>query len=99
MGQRVDLQHELENIVPHVYFQPPESIKLVYPCIIYSLDGIDISHADNAPYKHLKKYQVTVIDKNPDSLLPDEVGKLRSCRFSRYYTDENLHHFAFVLYY
>lgn len=99
MGQRIDLQSVLENIVPHVYFQPPETMKLVYPCIVYSLDNIDISHADNLPYKHLKKYQITIIDKNPDSSLPDTVSKLRSCRFSRHFTVDNLHHFAFTIYY
>ena len=99
MGQRIDLQQVLERIAPQVYFQPPETMKLVYPCIVYSLDNIDISHADNLPYKHLKKYQITIIDKNPDSSLPDAVSKLRSCRFSRHFTADNLHHFVFTIYY
>lgn len=40
---RIDFQHLLEEILgsPHVYFQPPATVKLEYPAIIYSLDNLD----------------------------------------------------------
>ena len=31
----------------NVYFQPPESVRLVYPCIIYRLGNFNVKHADD----------------------------------------------------
>lgn len=83
----------------HVYFQPPETFKMSYPCIVYTLGDIDIRHADNYPYKHKKRYTVTVIDRNPDSTIPGKIGKMQSVSFDRHFTNENLHHFVYQLYY
>lgn len=96
---RVKLQELLETITPKVYFQPPENVKLVYPCIIYSRDALNTRFADNIPYRHKKRYQVTVIDRDPDSPLPDVVANLLSCTFDRFYTADNLNHDVYTLYY
>ena len=34
----------------HVYFQPPESVKMRYPAIVYNLDYIENKHADDGVY-------------------------------------------------
>ena len=49
---RLRFQSLLEGLLgsKHVYFQPPASITLVYPCIIYNLSDITISRADNKAY-------------------------------------------------
>jgi hypothetical protein len=99
MGQRLQLQTLLELITPNVYFQPPPNISLEYPCIIYSRDGGQSEYAENAPYLHMKRYMVTVIDRNPDSSLPDKVEELPFCRFDRFYATENLNHHVFNLYF
>ena len=96
---RSRLQAILEELVDNVYFQPPENLKLVYPCIIYSRSAADTKFADDSPYAHMKRYQVTVIDKNPDSLIPDSVAMLPMCIFDRHYKADNLNHDVYVLYY
>lgn len=98
---RLDLSARLHSILgsDHVYFQPPEGTKLKYPCIIYKLGDIDTKFADNSGYTNRKKYSITIIDKNPDSELPDEFAKLPLSRFDRFFTADNLNHWVFALYF
>lgn len=98
-NRRIELQDILEGICENVYFQPPENVQIKYPCIIYNLNTMDTQYADNDPYHIRKNYQITVIDKNPDSCIPDKVAKLSMCRFDRFYTADNLNHFVLSLYY
>jgi hypothetical protein len=100
MGQRLELQAILVSMVDsaeQVYFQPPPSLQMKYPCIVYNRTDIDIRHADNKPYKHKKRYQVTVIDRNPDSVITDKVATLPMCSYDRSYTADNLNHDVFTL--
>lgn len=99
MGQRLDLQTFLETITPAVYFQPTINTKMVYPCIVYKRVDEDAKYAGNKLYNHTKMYQVTVIDRNPDSTLPDDVRALPLCSFDRHYTAEGLNHDVFNLYF
>ena len=99
MAQRLELQTLLETFVPNVYFQPPPSVHMKYPCIIYNRDDILINYADNGSYKFKKRYQVTVIDQNPDSVIPDEIAKLPLCSFARFFTADNLNHDVYNLYF
>jgi hypothetical protein len=70
-----------------------------YPCIVYERDDIDTKFADNRPYSHKKRYQVTVIDPNPDSEIPDRVAELPLCSFSRAFKADNLNHDIFNLFF
>lgn len=101
MNDRLELHDVLTSILgsKFVYFQPPESVKLTYPCIIYELNNVDIKHANNKPYISTKGYSVTVIDKDPDSFIPDMIRSLALCSFDRYYTADNLNHWVFTLFY
>lgn len=102
MGRRQDLHQCLKNCFrsnPNVYYQPPESVKLTYPCIVYKLDEMPAMHADNLPYHWDHHYQLTVIDRDPDSELREQVASLRSCKMIRSFVNENLHHFVFSIYY
>jgi hypothetical protein len=101
MGDRLTLHTLLTSILgsDNVYFQPPESISLKYPCIIYKRDYIKTDHADNSPYTLGKRYSVTVIDKNPDSVIPDNIAALPTCSFERHFTADNLNHDIFNLYF
>ena len=67
MGLRLDLHHILCDILgtTHVYFQPPASVRMSFPCIIYSLKDIDAKYADDLTYHNLKCYTVTVVDRDP----------------------------------
>lgn len=102
MGKpRTELGQILRDILgsDNVYFQAPESMKLRYPCIMYELNSGDTQFADNLPYIYTKRYQVTVIDQNPDSEIPDKVAQLPACTFSRYFRADNLNHYVFNLYF
>lgn len=101
MATRVDLQNVLEELLGsrNVYYQPPESLKMSYPAIVYSRKTIDNSYANNSVYKQNYAYEITVIDKNPDSEIVNKISKLPTCRFDRHFKSDNLNHDVFTLYY
>ena len=101
MGLRLNLQKILEDIpgVKKVYFQPPDNTQMIYPCIVFEMSSADTQFADNKPYTYTKRYQVTVFDRNPDSLIPDNIAMLPMCVFDRPFVSDGLHHWVFNLYY
>ncbi len=82
-----------------VYFQPPESVKMKYPAIVYGLDDIQNTHADDGVYLSHRKYAITVIDKDPDSVFVGKVAALPSCRYNRHFEKDNLNHDVFTLFF
>lgn len=101
MGSRLDLQNLLEFVLGsrNVYYQPPESVKIKYPAIIYRRNDIDNNFADDIVYMQNHTYQIIVIDANPDSEIVDRVSRLPMCRYDRHYTSDNLNHDIFILNY
>lgn len=101
MGSRLELQNLLESILGsrNVYYQPPESIKIKYPAIIYSRNNVDNNFADDIVYMQNHTYQIIVIDANPDSEIVNKISKLPMCRYNRHYTSDNLNHDVFILNY
>lgn len=102
MGQRVDLHTILSQILgdnKRIYFQPPASVEMNYPAIVYHRDNIDIEHADNKSYTKTTRYQVTVIDRDPDSDLPGKIADLPMCSYSRAFKSGGLNHDIFQLYF
>lgn len=101
MGTRFELQTLLETLLGsrNVYFQPPESIKIAYPCIIYRRIAISARYASNILYLHKKKYQLTIIDRNPENAILDEMIRLPLCSFQRGFTVDNLNHDVYNLFY
>lgn len=99
MGTRIQLQQILESLVPNVYFQPPANLEMAYPCIVYKVNNIRTEFANNAPYLLTTRYLVTVIDEDPDSLIPKAVALLPMCLFDRAYVAKNLNHSVFNLYF
>lgn len=63
------------------------------------MSDIDTKFADNIPYLRQKQYDLTVIDKDPDSMIVDKVGNLPRCTFDRSYIADNLYHWTFTIYY
>lgn len=74
MDKRLELQYKLEELLgsENVYFQPPETIKLKYPCIIYSLDPTYTAHADNRNYIIKNRYHIKHIYKKLSNSLKDK---------------------------
>lgn len=105
-GNRLDLHNKFIDIlgtknqqVTRVYFQPPATVKLEYPCIIYKRSNRKNFFSSNGLYMGMKQYLVTVVDKNPDSEIPEKVQKLPYCAFSTNFSVDNLNHDVFTLYF
>jgi hypothetical protein len=99
MVRRQQLHQLLETFVSNVYFQPPPNVQLEYPCIIYRRDFADVKFADDIPYNRRMRYLVTVIDRNPDSDIPDKVASLPLSAFNRFFTADALNHDVFYVYF
>ena len=105
-GNRIDLHNKFVEIlgtqgqlVSRVYFQPPPSVKLEYPCIIYKRYDQKDFFSNDKIYLRLKRYSVTVVDKNTDSQIPDMVGALRYSSFSSHFAIDGLNHDVYSLYF
>lgn len=95
------LQTLLEGLLGshNVYYQPPESVKLSYPCIVYERSGIRTDSANNKTYRKYNRYTVTHIDEDPDSEIPNKLLELEYCGFDTHFTENNLNHDVFTLFF
>jgi len=101
MGSRLDLHADLVGIMDggEVYFQPPSSIKMSYPCIVYKRQRTDTKHANNKPYKLARLYQITLIDDTPDSTFVDILSLMSGVRHTNSFSKDQLSHDVFSLFY
>lgn len=101
MATRLDLHKKLVELLgsDNCYYQPPESKKLNYPCIIYSKSKIDFKNANNIKYLKNKEYSVIVVDKKPDNPVIEKLLELPYCSYDRHYEADGLNHDSLVLYY
>lgn len=101
MVSRLSLQTMLETILgsQNVYFQPPASVQMKYPAIVYSLASINNTFANNIVYMQTTAYEITLIDRNPDSEFVKKLSTLPSCRFDRHFRSDNLNHYVFTINY
>lgn len=95
------LQSKLEELLEndHVYYQPPESVKIEYPGIIYSKSNIKVTHANDAKYSMKTRYEIIVIGREPDHPVIQKLLELPYCSYDRNYTTNNLYHDVLTLYY
>lgn len=99
--QRLKLHQELLDLsgLP-CYFQPPENLKMEYPCIVYEKDGIHQSHADNRWYLGKDRYTLKLIHRDPDTDLPDKLLKhFQYISYGQRYKADNLYHDTLTIYY
>lgn len=106
MTRRLQLSDKLHQILKdhdysdHVYFQPPSTTMMEYPCIRYTRTDIPAHYADNIRYVEKDRYLLTVIDPNPDSMIPDILlHSFEMINFDRAYAADNLNHFVLTLYF
>lgn len=101
MANRLDLHDELKRILgnENVYYQPPESLEMHYPCIRYQLVAIDQDYANDSTYMLNKAYDLTYITEDPDDPRIDAIASLKMCRFSRHYISDGLHCYVYTIYY
>ena len=100
-ARRLILQNELEELMGnrHVYYDPPENLKMEYPAIRYSKSKIDSRHANDKIYKKMTRYELIVISRKPDILVIDDLLELQYCFYDSDYVSDNLHHDVLTLYY
>lgn len=107
MASRLSLHNSFVDILgsrdeedTRAYYNSPDKKDMNYPCIRYSLSGIDRKHANNAAYKNLNKYNVTLIDFDPESEIHEKIlAKFQYCSFDTNYKADNLQHFVYTIYY
>jgi len=99
MASRLEFQALLQTILGtgNVYFQPPHTFSMVYPCIVYSLSDIDAKHADNNPYILTTEYSVIYISRRSDDIVPYDLAKVRSSKFSGSHSADGLNHTVFTI--
>lgn len=102
MHKRLELQRKLEELIgnSNVYFQPPASVKLSYPCVVYRIGSGDAKYANDMTYKYMNSYDMLFIYKRPNLEMIDQVLRtLPMCRLTNTYCSDGLNHYAFTLYY
>ena len=101
MERRIELQQILLDIpgIKGVYFNPPPTIKMSYPCIRYKFASENVVYAANCKYKTEMRYSLVVIDPNPESSIAKAVMALPYSRLETTYAADNLSHFQFTLFY
>lgn len=95
------LQPLLEKTIgsKNVYFQPPKNVQMKYPAIVYSLSRADSDYANDNRYNTHKRYEINLIDKDPDTDKLDRMLELPMCSFDRTYKADGLYHYVFTLYF
>lgn len=81
------------------YFEPPTDFEMLYPCIVYNYTNDQDSFADNLHFISYKRYTITIIDSDPDSVIPDRLKQLSYCSSDRNFATEGLNHFVFTLFF
>lgn len=101
MASRIDLQTKLEELLElrHVYYQPPENVKMEYPAIRYSKKKPDVKRANNKIYMKTNCYEVIVISRKPDEPVIGKIEELPMCEWDNHYVADNLNHDVFTLYF
>jgi hypothetical protein len=102
MGTRIQLHEKLKTLLEsnHVYFQPPQTLKMTYPAITYNLDDLYTRSANDKKYIKEDRYIVTFIHKNPDKNYSDDMfATFPMCSFDRRFINDNLYHDVYTLYY
>ena len=95
---RISFRNELVKHLPkdakkNIYFDPPETTKLSYPCIIYHEQPPSVKGANNSHYVTHTAYRVTVIDKDPERQIAKEIDQtFKHSRIITYFTTQGLRH-------
>lgn len=98
----MDLHKELIQLFSpnKVYYNPPETIAMTYPCIVYNKDYIKTNKADNLNFVLHDRYQLTVIDRDPDNTaIKDILLHFQTASFDRRFVSDGLYHDVITLYY
>lgn len=99
--RRLLLSQKLHELLgsDNVYFQPPETARMSYPCIRYARSTGSSIDADNLKYIRRQGYEIMVISKNPTEPVVEEIpNAFEYCNEGRHYVADNLNHDVFYIY-
>lgn len=101
MGSRVELQSTLEKLLGsrNVYYQPPETLKMQYPAIVYNKSYVKLDRADDTTYNKRVRYELIVIAQRPDDPVVNKLLDVPYCSYERHFNSDNLNHDVLTLYY
>ena len=102
MNNRLSLHEKLVELIgnDNVYFQPPASVKMSYPCVVYNVGVGNAKYASDSLYSYTHRYDVTFIYKKPNiDIIEQVLITLPRSSVSRTYCVENLNHYVFSVYY
>ena len=103
MASRLQLQADLEALnIGKPYFQPPSSVRLTYPCILYDGARSEVTYASDRAYTITKQYTLIYVTRDPDEAqasIETIVRAFPMCSHDRSYVADNLHHEVFSLFY
>lgn len=94
---RLDLSAKLKTLCQNVYFNPPSSLLMSYPAIVYTRRDIDAKSADNEIHVVTEIYQLTIISHDPDEPLVNLVSRIPRTNYIRDYRAEGLNHTLFSI--
>lgn len=99
-SELVDMLQTLMGDKVKVYYQPPENVKLKYPCIVVEMSNALLDYADNIAYFKNKRYSLTLmcLDADNDDLV-DKLLDLPMCTFDRRFITDRIVHDVFNIYY
>lgn len=101
-GKRKELDDKLRAILgtSNVYFQPPPSVRMNFPAIVYSLESEQTIYADNRRYMVSENYELIVVDLNPDwadALARKILSELPYCKRGTSYNLDGLTHIPILV--
>ena len=101
MARRLQLQSNFEKLLGsrNVYYNPPASVILQYPAIVYNDKDIGQLYANDKTYRLTNSYTVTVITRSPGNDIVDKLLEWPLCSFDRHYKADGLYHYVFTLYF
>lgn len=84
----------------NIYFQPPETIKMEYDAIDYSISNKHIKRADNRAYLTYNKYTLICIShKKENPVVQKLIEELPMCSYDRGYAQNNLWYDVLTVYF
>ncbi len=82
-----------------VYYQPPASVQMEYPCIRYNMAKVPVDYADDRAYLIRAKYIVTYITTEPDDPMKETLVETLRTPVIQIYAADGLYHYVYEVYY
>lgn len=97
LSTRIELQRYLERVLgsKNVYFEPPETLKMRYPCIVYNLSRMNPTNADNLSYRVSQEYDIQYITREPEVDIPMRLAYTKRFRAGQHFVADGMHHFNY----